>query len=311
MRRGISAALAITALVAVLLVAGGTASGSDPILVVRDAAKGKLLRQSIPIQVRGQTVNRPLPWLSEGVLASAEQRLEGADATSDADLVGQTPNSAIGCGTRNASGNVRVNQDCSFRRQAETEISFNPSDPTNLLAGQNDSRVGFNQCGIDWSTDSGAHWGDLLPPFRQHSNSPQFDGFHTIQGQSGTLHTYDAASDPTTAFDASGRGFFSCVMFDVFTNASGVFVMQSPSAAKGSSFFNIPQFGPTWVVAEDNSGTGVHHHGYLFGLGRRAQRRNAEQRVHHVDCVLLRQPVWRGASRRWVLPVADLWRAVD
>jgi hypothetical protein len=258
MRKGIVVALALSVLAIVMLVAGGTASGvNEPVIVLRDAAKGKLLPQSIPVQVNGKTVNRRLAWISEGALASAEQRLEGADATPDVDLVGQTPNSAIGCGARNTNGNIRVNQDCSFRRQAETDISFNPADPTNLLAGQNDSRVGFNQCGIDWSTDAGAHWGDLLPPFRQHSNSPEFDGFHTIQGQAGTLHTYDAASDPTTAFDASGQGFFSCVTFDVFTNASGVLVMQSPSAAKGSSFFNIPQFGSTWVVVEDNSSLGL------------------------------------------------------
>jgi hypothetical protein len=257
MRRRTHVALALPVLVVVMLVAGGTASGdTQPLVVLRDATTGKLLPQSIPVQVKGQTVNRRLPWISPGALASADQRMEGADATPDVDLVGQTPNSAIGCGARNTNGNVRVNQDCSFRRQAETDMSFNPADPTNLLAGQNDSRVGFNQCGIDWSTDSGAHWGDLLPPFRQHLNSPEADGFHTIQGQVGTEHTYDAASDPTTAFDASGRGYFSCVMFDVASNATGVFVMQSPAVAKGSSFFNIPTSGPAWTVVEDNSGTG-------------------------------------------------------
>ena len=259
MRKGIVLPLMIAVLVVVLLVVGRPASGvGEPLIVLHDAASGKLLRQSIPVQVNGRALRRPLPWISGATLASAEERLEGADATSDADLIGQTPNSAIGCGGRNAGAqNTRVNQDCSFRRQAETDITFNPTDSHNLLAGQNDSRVGFNQCGIDWSTDSGAHWGDLLPPFRQHSNSPQFDGFHTIQGQAGTLHTYDAASDPTVAFDAIGRGFFSCVAFDVFTNASAVFVLQSPAAAKGSSFFNIPQLGSTWIVVEDNSSLGL------------------------------------------------------
>src|SRR5438034_415695 len=47
-----------------------------------------------------------------------------------------------------------------------------PGRPTNLVAGQNDSRVGFNQCGIDWSTDNGHKWCDLLPPFRQKVNNP-------------------------------------------------------------------------------------------------------------------------------------------
>jgi hypothetical protein len=257
MRTGIIPALALSVLAVVLLVAGGPVSGVDePIIVLRDAASGKLLPQSITIQVNGRTVNRPLPWISGGTLSSAEERLEGADATPDVDLVGQTPNSAIGCGARNTNGNIRVNQDCSFRRQAETVITFNPADHRNLLAGQNDSRVGFNQCGIDWSTDGGTHWGDLLPPYRQRLNSPENDGFHTIQGQAGTHHTYDAFSDPAVAFDSTGRGFFSCVGFDIFTNASGLFVLQSPAVAKGSSFFNVPASGSRFVVVEDNSSIG-------------------------------------------------------
>lgn len=272
MKRAFLMLAGVAAVAALISTFQGAAVGvSNPILVARDAASGKLVRQSIPVQVKGRTVNRPLPFISNGTLAAiqdalrinaADGRLENADATPNVDLVGQAPNSAIGCGARNSattppgSNNIRVNQDCSFRRQAEEENAFNPADPSNLLAGQNDSRVGFNQCGIDWSTDAGKHWGDLLPPFRQHVNSPQFDGFHTIQGNDGTLHTYDAGSDPTTAFDSLGRGFFSCVVFDVFTNATGLYVIQSPAAAKGSSFFNIPSIGSTFIVAEDNSGPG-------------------------------------------------------
>jgi hypothetical protein len=63
--------------------------------------------------------------------------------------------------------NIRVNQDCSLRRQAEEVIVVNPVDPDNLLAGQNDSRIGFNHCGYDFSNDGGKTWGDLLPPFWQ------------------------------------------------------------------------------------------------------------------------------------------------
>jgi hypothetical protein len=271
-------AVAVAAFVVAFLVSvGGGASGVDsPIFVIRDAASGKLLPQSIPVQVRKngvtRTVKRPIPFISNGTLTAAldalrisagDERIENADAVFPEDLVGQEPDSAIGCGSRNsaASGtgstNVRVNQDCSFRRQAEEDITFNPADESNLLAGQNDSRVGFNQCGIDWSTDGGESWGDLLPPFRQHLNSPEFDGFHTVAGGSGTLHTYDAGSDPTVAFDAAGNGYFSCITFDVFSNASGLYVVQSPAAAKGSSFFNIPATGSTWIVAEDN-GTVFH-----------------------------------------------------
>src|SRR5437879_3254687 len=35
--------------------------------------------------------------------------------------------------------NTRVNQDCSFRRQAEEVVAINPLDDSNIIAGQNDS----------------------------------------------------------------------------------------------------------------------------------------------------------------------------
>ena len=63
--------------------------------------------------------------------------------------------------------NIRVNQDCSLRRQAEEVIVVNPVNPQNLLAGQNDSRIGFNHCGYDFSNDGGKTWGDMLPPLWQ------------------------------------------------------------------------------------------------------------------------------------------------
>src|SRR5436190_10682165 len=63
--------------------------------------------------------------------------------------------------------NIRVNQDCSFRRQAEEAIQINPTNERNIIAGQNDSRIGFNHCGYDWSFDGGKRWGDQVPPFWQ------------------------------------------------------------------------------------------------------------------------------------------------
>jgi len=157
-------------------------------------------------------------------------------------------------------GNVRVNQDCTYRRQAEEMIAYNPANPNNLLAGQNDSRVGFNQCGIDWSINNGKNWGDLLPPFRQKLNNPSTQeptpgdpNRHTIAGGDGTIHTYDAGSDPALAFDSRGNSYFSCVGFDVASNASLLYVTQSPASAQGSFFFNLSSFGKKFVVAEDNS----------------------------------------------------------
>jgi hypothetical protein len=58
--------------------------------------------------------------------------------------------------------------------------------------------------------------------------------------------------------DSSGRAFFSCVLFDLNTNASAVLVTQSPQGASGSFYANVPSAGSTFVVVEDNSPTIVH-----------------------------------------------------
>src|SRR5467141_3149418 len=158
-----------------LAVSGSTVATESGESIAKKAAKGNVKAPVLQMRVQreGQMVTLPrtLPFLSAGT---------------------------IGCSGRDSNGNKRVNQDCTFRRQAEETITFNPLDANNLLAGQNDSRVGFNQCGIDWSMDNGNHWGDLLPPFRQKLNNPAGQepipsdpNRHTILGDPGTNHTYD------------------------------------------------------------------------------------------------------------------------
>ena len=169
----------------------------------------------------------------------------------------------IGCSQRIGGGsdessrslsNVRVNQDCSYRRQAEEDITYNPQNPSMLTAGQNDSRVGYNQCGIDWSINNGQNWGDMLPPFRQRTNSPETDGPNSIGHDPGTHKTYDFASDPAPAIDADGNAYFSCVMIDLDVIATGLYVTQSPAAAQGSFYYNVPD-APSrrFITVEDNN----------------------------------------------------------
>src|SRR5881227_443425 len=243
--------------------------------VIRNAATGKLQ----PVQLPSLTGIKTAPFISSGTLVTAiealtlgaaDDRQEAADANSPDDLgapgLGINPGT-LGCSRRNVgAGSTRVNQDCTFRRQAEEMIAVNPARTGSLLAGQNDSRVGFNQCGIDFSFDNGEHWGDLLPPFRQRLNNPATvampaagdNNRHTIHGAPGTGHTYDAASDPGPAFDSMGRGFFSCVAFDLNSNASMLYVVTSPLGADGSFFFNIASAGRNYIVVEDNDPTVFH-----------------------------------------------------
>lgn len=154
------------------------------------------------------------------------------------------PNRYTGGGT-NGGPNIKVNQDCSLRRQAEEVIAVNPTNPNNLIAGQNDSRIGYNHCGYDWSFDGGKTWGDMIPPFWQFLL--------------GDLHTADACSDPTATFDGDGNAYIGGILFDVYSAASA-FVVAKSNAPIGGSYYHTPapvsfqeyQTAPLGVVASDN-----------------------------------------------------------
>jgi hypothetical protein len=284
----------ITIGVVVALTGGTASSGKEKGHIAKQAAQGTLRRATLSVTQNGVTTNRPMPFISgstvnaaqdalceENSVANCDERAEAADGGAvSAEQLGEgdigVGEGSLGCSRRDkghdhgdgGAGNVRVNQDCSFRRQAETEILYHFSDPNNLVAGQNDSRVGFNQCGIDWSTNNGSKWGDLLPPFRQKLNEPYAQepvpgdpNRHTIDGGPGTEHTYDAGSDPALATDSAGRSYFSCVTFDVASNASGLYVTQSPQGAQGSFYFNWT--GRPFTVAEDNDGLIFHDKNFI------------------------------------------------
>lgn len=158
---------------------------------------------------------------------------------------GGCPNRFTGGGT-NAGPNIRVNQDCSLRRQSEEMIVVNPTNPNNLIAGQNDSRIGFNHCGYDWSFDGGKTWGDQVPPFWQ---------FQLLDG-----HTTDACSDPSATFDADGNAYVTGIIFDVASAANAIVVAKS-NAPIGGAFYHSPaqlpfqtyRDTPLGVVANDNN----------------------------------------------------------
>ena len=127
--------------------------------------------------------------------------------------------------TKGGVKNIRVNQDCSLRRQAETVIAVNPLNSRNLIAGANDSRLGFNRCGYAWSFDSGNTWGDLIPPFYQFLMADD--------------HTADACSDPTATFDAGGNAYIVGLLFDIVSPASALVVAKS-NFPIGGAFYHSP-----------------------------------------------------------------------
>src|SRR5437588_634666 len=244
----------VLALVLVMGITDGTIT-SQPIVPQTNLALEHAIRMALG--QGGPTLHQQM--LSGGVVQTGlharfgEGALPGAvrTATLPSSLPADVVIHTLGCPNvlTGQFNNIRVNQDCSFRRQAEEMIAVDPSDPTHLIAGQNDSRIGYNKCGIDYSFDQGQHWADQLPPFYQFTLN---DG-----------HTADAASDPMVAFDSprstGSNVYFGCVVFDVVAAANGIVVAKS-NAAFGGTFFHTPAPGPTQrfsttplgVVASDN-----------------------------------------------------------
>ncbi|BCT75334.1 hypothetical protein SCMU_11760 [Sinomonas cyclohexanicum] len=237
-------ALAVAALVGTLSLGGGF------------IASAQAVNPNLGAKSHGHFDNgKALPHVSGGTeVTFDEERALGADAASAAasDLPPDATVSALGCANRGSQTNPRVNQDCTSRRQAEEQVAVNPVDPTNVIAGQNDSRIGFNHCGYDYSLNSGSSFGDGLPPFFQHVNP-------------GTGHTYDAASDPNVTFNGAGVAWYSCVLFDVNSNASGLFAVPSTAALKGSAYANVPAGASKYVVAETNDGHTFYDKQFMAG----------------------------------------------
>ena len=243
--------LLLTGLIATAaLVCAAQAQQSEP--AIRPA--NKILAHALDIE-SGRVSPRPNePRLSSGVMYSllsasgALTKRANANISSPMAPLDFSGIQTQGCSNVFSSGgvtNTRVNQDCSLRRQAEEVVAINPTNPENLIAGQNDSRIGFNKCGYDFSMDGGKTWGDMLPPFYQFVNP---DGV-----------TFDACSDPTATFDAAGNAYVGGIMFEINLVDTAIVVAKS-NAGIGGAFYHTPapvpfqeyQDLPLGVVTSDN-----------------------------------------------------------
>jgi hypothetical protein len=209
----------------------------------------QVLARALDIELGNVTPKKWEQRVSSGAMYAVLQA--SGELEKRAAAVGGGNAKTVGCANKFAGGgpggkNIRVNQDCSFRRQAEEVIAINPTDESNLIAGMNDSRIGFNHCGYAWSFDGGKTWGDQVPPFWQ---------FVLADG-----HTADACSDPTATFDADGNAYVGGVLFDIASPASA-FVVAKSNAGIGGAFYHTPAAVPfqtslnvpLGVVASDNN----------------------------------------------------------
>lgn len=218
----------------------------------------KILKRALNIELGNTVPGKHQAELSDGAIYALLQangvianRVASAHAqppgrvNPPASATAGCPNTYTGGGT-SGGPDIRVNQDCSLRRQAEEMVTVNPTNPNNLIAGANDSRLGYNHCSYAWSKDGGKTWGDQTPPFWQ---------FVLMDG-----HTSDACSDPTATFDANGNAYVGGIIFDLNSNANAIVVAKS-NAPIGGAFYHTPAQGsfqeyndvPLGVVANDNS----------------------------------------------------------
>jgi len=163
-----------------------------------------------------------------------------------------------GCSDSSAT-NVRANQECTNQSAAgyygrgssqnETAAAVDPTNPHNLLLGQNDYMFGDGKCGIDYSTDGGHHWGSRLLPM---NFSPGFVA---------ARHYWTSSGDPSVAFDSTGEAYMLCGAFD----RGGLVqdISACPDAAQcgsGLFLFRSADHGASWsftgslIVQSDGSG---------------------------------------------------------
>jgi hypothetical protein len=255
----------LAAAAVIAAVAGGTLLFSGDAQSGPDRPSNKILARTLDIE-RG--VAKPEKYeraVSSGVVYTLLQKAGILDARADAAAGplehGAPPSTRRTQGCPNvfqaaAVNNIRVNQDCSLRRQAEEVVAVNPLDPRNIVAGQNDSRLGFNKCGYDWSLDRGRTWGDQVPPFYQYLQPDN--------------HTADACSDPSMDFDADGNLYITGVLFNVANDASSIIVLKSNAPNKGT-FYHTPhplsfqeyRVDPPGIVARDNTPNVFHDKEFL------------------------------------------------
>ena len=197
-RVALMAGIGALAIVASILVPSSASS--------RSPVRNNVLRHSVEValgQAQAQPGETPL---SSGALYSLLDRTGALERR--AARMGFRPDRVVisatdGCSNQfsgNGQSNIRVTQDCSLRAQAGEALAINPFDQANMLIAQNDSRLGFDHCGYDWTTDGAGHWGDQTPPFFQ---------FQLLDG-----HTADVCSDPTVTWDSQGNAYIASVLFN-------------------------------------------------------------------------------------------------
>jgi hypothetical protein len=196
--------------------------------------------------------------LASGAVRDAMQDRTAARVSPQLQALAQIgPTDLTGC-PANRGSNVQVNQDCQNvsdpdlagrgQAQNETAVAQDPSRPERMVAAANDYRRGDSNCHTSYSSDSGRSWKDSSPP-TSFTRGDAFGGFPRKYWQ--------AAGDPTVAWDTKGNAYLTCLFFD-----RGGAVSQNPAASSAFYVFRSTGTGggswnfPGRPVAESSDPTG-------------------------------------------------------
>jgi hypothetical protein len=166
--------------------------------------------------------------------------------------------SANGNCNNTLGNNVKVNQNClnlsdpalQGRAQAnnETSIAVDPSNPSHLVASDNNYIRGDGTCGAHFSQDNGKTWSDSTVPNAFTYGPPGF-----------ARQYWQAGGDTSVGWDTRGNAYLSCQLFNRGTVASSnpdqssSFVIFRSTLNNGASW-NFP--GRYTTVNFDPEGTG-------------------------------------------------------
>jgi len=246
-------ALAIATLLAIVLIQTIEVS-SEPVVHRGPIAK-MLLRaahgqpQRLP---NGRLVPMPSSGREQAVMQSLDLGIASATTAAPTGSFKLPTISTYGCPNvfkrEGFPKNVRANQDCGFRQQAEEWVAVNPTDPRNIVASSNDSKYSGNRTGVEFSLDGGKHWGDSELPV----------GRLAADFIPGGEWSFDAITDPAHAWDADGNLYYSAVAFDVFQDFNSALVVWKANSCLQGSALHTPGDGscePEFV--EPISATGI------------------------------------------------------
>ncbi len=195
-------ALVISAAVAVVAVTTASARPPTSVTTLHEAV---LAAGSGALQYKGQSFNN--------LLKECPTAGEPADKNpKPLDLSSQDKVEQLSQG----GDDIRVNQDYACFPQNETSIDVNPLNPKNVVAGQNDYRLGWGTSGFDASTDTGNHWYDGIIPFPTLPND-QLDFADTLDG----------GGDPAVVFDRAGVVYWVDINFNRTDDTNGIFAVRS------------------------------------------------------------------------------------